>query len=385
MNFRVGARTDVGRVREGNEDAFLAEDPLFAVADGMGGHQGGEVASQLALETLGRISGQPTPDGDAAPQLAETVREANQAVLDKASSDPGLAGMGTTLTAVLAARDRIFLAHAGDSRAYLLRDGELSRLTKDHTVVERLVDQGRLTSEEAAIHPQRSIVTNALGVDRDIQVDEAAHEVQAGDRLLLCSDGLTGMVSEDDILRVLTDERDPQAAADALVAAANEAGGQDNITAVVVDAEGDEGSGAPSRPRGRTDEDWEAPARMPPSEAGRRWPRRVLLWVVLPLLVVAGALFGVKRLFIDQQWFVGVDDGQVALFRGIPGRPLGMSLASLERRTDLPAGAVQRFTAWEDLDQGITADSEEQAEELISQMRADLEALEAERERKANP
>ncbi|MGH2724013.1 MAG: Stp1/IreP family PP2C-type Ser/Thr phosphatase [Actinomycetota bacterium] len=371
----MGARTDVGRVREGNEDAYTAEAPLFAVADGMGGHQGGEVASHLALETLGRVSDRPAPDGDAAPHLAETVREANRAVLDRASSDPGLTGMGTTLTAVLAGGDRIFLAHVGDSRAYLLRDGELSRLTKDHTVVERLVDQGRLTSEEAAIHPQRSILTNALGVDRDIQVDEAAYEVRAGDRLLLCSDGLTGMVSEENIVRILTDERDPQAAAEALVAAANEAGGQDNITAVVLDAQEDETG---------EEDGWAIPA----SEAapGRRWPRRVLLWVLLPLVLVAGALFGVKRLFIDQQWFVGVTEGQVALYRGIPAEPLGISLATVELRTDLPADEVQRFTAWQDLDQGITTGSREDGERLISQMREDLEAERAkEREAKAKP
>ena len=372
MRFQVGARTDVGRVREANEDAFMAQAPLFAVADGMGGHQGGEVASRLALEALGGIADRQGPDGDTAPYLAETVREANRAVLERASSDPGLAGMGTTLTAVLAGADRIFLAHVGDSRAYLLRDGELSRLTKDHTVVERLVDQGRLTSEEAAMHPQRHIVTNALGVDNDVQVDESAYEVQPGDRLVLCSDGLTGMVSEDDIVRILTDEPDPQAAADVLVGAANEAGGQDNITVVVVDAEEDGSEGAGPVGDGEADV---AP--------GRRWVRRVL-WVVLPLAIVAGALFGAKRLFIDQQWYVGEADGRVALFRGIPAQPLGISLATEELRTELSVEEVQRFSSWQELDQGITVGSREDGERLIAQMRADVET-ERERARRTNP
>lgn len=368
MRFRVGAATDVGRVRRANEDAFMAQAPLFAVADGMGGHQGGEVASRLALEALAHVADGPGPDEDTAPDLAKTVREANRAVLERASSDPGLAGMGTTLTAVLAADDRIFLAHVGDSRAYLLREGELSRLTKDHTVVERLVDQGRLTSEEAAMHPQRHIVTNALGVDQDVQVDESTYEVLPGDRLLLCSDGLTGMVPEVDIVRMLTEETDPQAAADALVAAANEAGGQDNITVVVLDAEENGAEGAVA------DE---------PPPRGRRW-LRVALWVVVPLVIVAGALFGAKRLFVDEQWFVGEADGRVALFRGIPAEPLGFSLATEVLRTELSVEEVQRFSSWQDIDQGITVSSLEDGERLIDQMRDDVEQQRA-RERARGP
>ena len=250
MRLRVGARTDVGRVREGNEDSYMVHEPLFAVADGMGGHQGGEVASNLALEVLQPIAQEPPPDGDSAPRLAQVVREANQVVLERASGDPSLSGMGTTLTAVLAGTGRrIHLAHVGDSRAYLLRDGEMTQLTRDQTVVQRLVDEGRITPEEAEIHPQRSILTNALGVDREIEVEEASYELKAGDRLLLCSDGLSGMVPEDDIRRILLDVEDPQAACDALVDEANEAGGQDNITAVVLDVVEDEGAAAETTPR----------------------------------------------------------------------------------------------------------------------------------------
>ncbi|MGH2546761.1 MAG: Stp1/IreP family PP2C-type Ser/Thr phosphatase, partial [Actinomycetota bacterium] len=227
MRFVVGARTDVGRVREGNEDSYMVREPLFAVADGMGGHQGGEVASKLALDTLREAT-----DGAA---LAQAVQDANRAVFEQAGRDPELAGMGTTLTAFLADGDTLRLAHVGDSRAYLLRDGVLQRITTDHTVVEGLVEKGELTAQEATIHPQRSILTRAIGVDGEVQVDQASIQARPGDRLLLCSDGLTGMVDEADIQRILEENVDPQAAAEALVDAANEAGGQDNITAVVVD------------------------------------------------------------------------------------------------------------------------------------------------------
>ncbi|HEX2030944.1 MAG TPA: Stp1/IreP family PP2C-type Ser/Thr phosphatase [Actinomycetota bacterium] len=387
MRFRAGAHTDVGRVREGNEDGFMADDPLFAVADGMGGHQGGEVASRLALEALGRGAPRSPGDGDPSGRLAEVVREANLAVLEKASTDPALHGMGTTLTAVVAGDQRIHLAHVGDSRAYLLRDGQLRRLTKDHTVVERMVEQGRLTPEEAEIHPQRSILTNALGVDADIRVDEATHDIRPGDRLLLCSDGLTGMVGEEEIAAILTDNADPQVAAEALVAAANEAGGQDNITALVLDAvEDDESSVA--RPSATTREaptppgaaeaaprrrDWQ---RIPAEPQRRRIPARIVLWVLVPLIVIAAGLWAVKELFVDNQWFVGIDEetGNVALYRGIPAEPLGISLASVVEVSDIAAAEVRRFPAWRGLEDGITADSREDAENIIRQMAADLEA-----------
>ena len=431
MRFRIGARTDVGRVREGNEDSFMVHEPLFAVADGMGGHQGGEVASNLALRSLEPLAEEPPPDGDKAPRLADVVREANRTVLTKASGDPSLAGMGTTLTVVLAGKgSRIHLAHVGDSRAYLLRGTEFTQLTRDQTVVQRLVDEGRITPEEAEIHPQRSILTNALGVDREIQVDEASYELTVGDRLLLCSDGLSGMVPEEEIKRILVEHEDPQEACDVLVRAANEAGGQDNITAVILDAvEDDQVDAAPvvalsptmardaptaehATPEPAEDTAPVAPASVPmavpdgeidyaqpaqpvppepPAErepygfaaAGRRrrpWLRRVA-WILGVLIVIAGALFAVKRFFIDNQWFVGVSDGQVAIFSGIPAEPLGIRLSTLEQETDLAAGEVSRFSAWQTLEDGITADSQEDAESIVAQMRDDLERQARERER----
>jgi PPM family protein phosphatase len=433
VRFRVGARTDVGRVREGNEDSYMVHEPLYAVADGMGGHQGGEVASNLALAAMETIAEEPVPDGDSAPRLAEVVREANRVVLQRAGTDPALSGMGTTLTAVLAGGGgRIHVAHVGDSRAYLLRGGEMSQLTRDQTVVQRLVDEGRISPEEAEIHPQRSILTNALGVDRDIEVDEASYELAVGDRLLLCSDGLSGMVSETDIKRILVENEDPQAACDALVEAANQAGGQDNITALILDAVEDQQVPAeptvvapPTVAGERAREAREAPTTQtavpPPAEAapgeapaaaetepstppepppvgepgvpageparaddaygfgpgrtrGARI-RRITLWILIPLLLIAGGLFAVKRLFIDNQWFVGVSDaGNVALFRGIPAEPLGFELFTLESETDLQGSQVSQLRPeWGSLEDGITEESQEGAEAIIEEMRNAVE------------
>jgi PPM family protein phosphatase len=375
VKVRVGARSDVGRVREGNEDSFMVHAPLFAVADGMGGHQGGEVASQLALETLGRLTLEDSRD--TAPNLADAVREANRAVLQRASTDPGLHGMGTTLTAVVAGANRVFLAHVGDSRAYLLRDGRLEQLTEDHTVVESLVQEGRLTRQEAEIHPQRSILTRALGVEGDIDVDERSEEVQPGDRILLCSDGLTGMVPEPEIQRILAELDDPQRAADALVDAANDAGGQDNITALVLDMVPDDG--ATETPPVSAP----APAVAPPEEEPRRsrWGRRLALWVLLPLVLIVAALAAVKLLFIDRQWYVGVEDGRVAVFRGIPAEPLGIQLDTAVEQTDIPAEEISRFADYQGIGEGITAESREEAEGIVAEMERILAEEEARQRR----
>ena len=365
MKFRVGARTDVGRVREGNEDSYMVQDPLFAVADGMGGHQGGEVASSLALETLKQITDEPESE------LAGVVQEANRVVFRKASQDPGLAGMGTTLTAVLGEGEALRLAHVGDSRAYLLRDGELKRITKDHTIVERLVEEGRITQREAEIHPQRSILTRALGVDEEIQVDEDTIEVRPGDRLLLCSDGLTGMVSEEDILQILTDAEDPQTASERLVDAANEAGGQDNITAVVIDILEPSAKTDTTASSRSLEEGFAARA----SGGGRRL-RRVMVWVLLPAILIGAALWTIKTYYVDRQWFVGESNGNVALFRGIPAEPLGIELSTLVEETQIPVPEISALREYQTLGDGITAESEQDARDIITQMQEDLQALE---------
>lgn len=391
MKVRVGASTDVGLVRERNEDGYLVQDPLFVVADGMGGHRGGEVASKVALDSL--AAAKPDTDGDA---LVDGVRAANRAVHERAESDPQLSGMGTTLTAILAGAGVVHLAHVGDSRAYLLREGELRQVSEDHTVVEQLIQEGRLTPEEAEIHPHRSILTRALGVEEEVEVSAQTLRVEVGDRLLLCSDGLTTMVGQEEIADVLSKEKDPQKAADALVAAANEAGGVDNTTAIVVDVlETEKPRAEPTAvltrppPKPKAEAKAKPKARTPPAkEAASRWSvlrpsRRVLIAAGIVVLVLAGAAFGGK-LYLDGQWFVGETAGNVALYRGIPAEPLGFDLFTLVEETDLPAERISALHPdWRRLEDGIPGGSEQKARALIDQMRADFEVLEEQEAREA--
>jgi serine/threonine protein phosphatase PrpC len=237
MRLSSFAGTDVGRARSGNEDSYFCGRTVFAVADGLGGHQGGEVASAAAVEPLAALDGRELAEpAEAAEALTAAIREANAAILDRAAGDPGLWGMGTTVTAAALAGDRhLQLAHVGDSRAYLLRDGSLDQLSTDHTVVGELVRRGRLTPAQAAIHPERSILTRAVGLDPRIPVDTPDPlELRDGDQVLLCSDGLTEAVDDDQIADLLSSTPDGTAACQALIDAANAAGGPDNITVVLL-------------------------------------------------------------------------------------------------------------------------------------------------------
>src|SRR5437588_933982 len=237
--LRAGGATDVGLVRSHNEDRYLADERLFAVADGVGGHKAGEVASQTAVETLQREFTEPTTDG-----LVDAVKKANRTVWNLAESNRDQRGMGTTLTAIALVDDggeeRLAVVNVGDSRAYLLQQGELEQLTEDHSLVEQLVREGQLTPEEAQVHPQRSIITRALGLDPDVEVDSWELTPYKGDRLLLCSDGLTNEVSDDEIASTLRTVSDPEEAARQLVQEARDHGGSDNITCVVVDVVDDD-------------------------------------------------------------------------------------------------------------------------------------------------
>jgi protein phosphatase len=236
MRLSSFAGSDVGRLRSGNEDSYFCGQTVFAVADGLGGHQGGEVASAAAVEPLARLDGRSFKDaGEAAEALAAAIREANEAILDRAAGDPALYGMGTTVTAAVAGDRYLQLAHVGDSRAYLLRGGTLEQLSTDHTVVGELVRRGRLTPQQAAVHPERSILTRAVGLDPRVPVDlPDPLEVQPGDQVLLCSDGLTEAVADGRIAELLSTAPDGQAACRSLIDAANDAGGPDNITVVLV-------------------------------------------------------------------------------------------------------------------------------------------------------
>jgi serine/threonine protein phosphatase PrpC len=375
MRVRAAARSDIGRARRRNEDAYLVREPLFAVADGMGGHRGGNVASSLALEIL---QGVEAPAGEGPPvPLVETVMEANQRVLERAESDRDLRGMGTTLTALVTEDAKAHLAHVGDSRAYLLRRGNLQQLTEDHTLVQRMVREGRITSEEARSHPQRSVVTRALGVEEDLSVDELTLDVHPGDRLLLCTDGLSSMVGAARIQEILEREEDPQAACDRLIDAANRAGGDDNITVIVLDFLDDQGAkeerATAVTPAARE----QAPARppeekeAPPRRRRVRW-RRVALWAGVAIALLAAAVVG-TRLYLDRQWYVGDADGRVAIYNGIPTEILGFDLSLVEQTTELSTADAERLQPWQGLSEGITANTFTEAEAIVDQIRQDLQ------------
>ncbi|HVM40554.1 MAG TPA: Stp1/IreP family PP2C-type Ser/Thr phosphatase [Acidimicrobiia bacterium] len=334
LSLRVGGATDVGRSRSANEDAFLCDDDrlLYAVADGMGGHRAGEVASSTALEAVSDRAVDGTP-------LDEAIRDANTVVFEKAQANPDMRGMGTTLTAMQIVEGTARIAHVGDSRAYLLRDGQLTRVTDDHSLVEELVREGRLTPDQAAVHPQRSVITRALGIDDDVVVDTYEVELRSGDRLLLCSDGLTSMLRDDRILDLLRRTADPQTAADALVEAANAAGGDDNITVVVVDVEGDgdrsatmaasaavrETTGAPTGEWERADGADGSGRRGRRERRARGGGRRLsigrLVLYAFPILLVIGIAVGILGWYARSTYFVGLEGEreQVVLYKGVPG------------------------------------------------------------------
>ena len=353
MKLEIGHATDVGRVREGNEDAFLVDERmgLVALADGMGGHRAGEVASATALEALRANVASGVP-------IREAITTANAAVYAKASTDETLNGMGTTVTAgTVAAGDTLVVGHVGDSRAYLLRDGELRRITEDHSLVEELVRGGRLTTEQAAIHPQRSIITRAVGIDPTVDVDVYPIRLRVGDRVVLCSDGLTDMVRDDDLGGVLRRERDPRRAAAQLVADALSAGGEDNVTVIVVDArEGDSLVEHPAAmPVGEVlvaedvaedvavdvADDESAPGAepsRPEKRQRRRWRAtrpvlRIVLWA-LPILVIVGLGVGAAGWYARNAYYVTLTDNRVVMYKGRPGGVFGWD-PTVERVTDL--------------------------------------------------
>lgn len=240
MTVKAAARSSKGRVRSGNEDAFgyQSEHGIYLVCDGMGGAAGGEVASRMAVDIVLRRMGEPGKGQSAQEKLHEAIGEANRQVLERADSEPGLSGMGTTLVALLLCHDPesgpAVVAHAGDSRVYLLRKGQLGRVTQDHSLVDEQMRMGAMTAEEAERSPFRHVITRAIGTQPSVSEDVAEVAVEKGDVFLLCSDGLTREVDEGAIGRILGGGDDPERAAQALVDAANEAGGRDNVTALVV-------------------------------------------------------------------------------------------------------------------------------------------------------
>src|SRR5688572_6992201 len=329
-------RTDTGRQRSANEDSYFARSPVFAVADGMGGAQAGEVASRIAA---GAFEQMPEDESGAEGTLEQIAHDANREIHELAQRDSSRTGMGTTLTSALLADDEVAFGHVGDSRAYVLRGDELKRLTKDHSLVEELRRQGRLTHEEAEEHPQRSIITRALGPEPDVKVDTMTIPAKAGDVFLLCSDGLTTMVSDERIKEILTESKTLRSAVNKLVDEANQGGGRDNITAVAFrlaeeGEEPEEGATLISRTAeqaGLTGERMRQAADRLRGQGPMPLPhrRRRGLKVAAVIAAVAAVLVG-ATLLARQVYFLGTDeDGRVALYRGLPYElPLGIDLYS---------------------------------------------------------
>ena len=335
-----GSRTDVGCVRDHNEDSLVVAPPLFAVADGMGGHAAGEVASEIAVNVLAELAPE-HPDGDA---LERAVEEANRAIIRAASEGHGRAGMGTTMTAAMLEEERLVIAQVGDSRAYLLHQGELQQITRDHSLMADMIEAGQITPEEARTHPNRSIITRALGSEPNVRADIYELNVETGDRLLLCSDGLSSMLRDEDIEATLRRIQDPQRCATQLVNEAIAAGGYDNITVIVVDVVG------------------LAEKQRKKSTIKSRLGAVLLALAVVAVVLAAGA--GTAA-YLNNSAYLIEEDGMVAIYQGVPGSVLGFSFSELVRVTDVAVDDLQPGLASR-LEEGITVDNLEEAEELVA-------------------
>jgi protein phosphatase len=375
--FAWGAASDTGRVRQANEDSFLTVDGLFAVADGMGGHQAGEVASHLALESL--QAGFTAAGTDV---LVRAVEDANRILVERSTTDPELAGMGTTLVAMAlveaAGRDAIGVVNVGDSRLYLLSDGNLAQITEDHSLVATMERQGRLSAAEAAVHPQRNILTRALGIDGSVLVDSWEILPVIGDRYLICSDGLFNEVDESRIAATLRRLADPNEACRELIRLANEGGGRDNITCVIVDVADDSGRDPKADPANRvrnshTGGDLTVPESLEAEPKAPRAPgaiRSSFTWRVG--VFIAAFLFVILAGFAfiwwtgTKTWYVGVDGDKVAIFHGKPGGVLWIE-PTLAEDSDLLIANVPRL-AVADVQNGVEQPSLDSARSYIENL-----------------
>ncbi|ASW52983.1 PP2C family serine/threonine-protein phosphatase [Plantactinospora sp. KBS50] len=398
LTLRYAAHSDRGLIRDGNQDSVYAGPRLLAVADGMGGMAAGDVASNIVIGAMAPLD-EDVPGDALVDALRSAVDTANQQLRDTVDANPQLEGMGTTLTAMLFSGSKIGMVHVGDSRAYLLRDGEFSQITKDDTYVQMLVDEGRISMEEASSHPQRSLLTRALD-GRDIDPEYSVRQVLPGDRYLICSDGLSGVVSAETIGDALRDFVDPQQCVERLVQLALRGGGPDNISVVVADATDQDiveaapiVGGAAARDRGMaTSADDSTPAARasaltPPRPASpeqatapagrdddperpRRRPLRTALLLVVLLGLLGGGLWG-GWAYTQRQYYVGAtEDGQLAVFQGIPGQVAGLNLSNVHatsatRLEDLTTAAQERVKL------GIQAKSEPDAERRLAELTND--------------
>ena len=341
-----GGRSDVGLVRSHNEDSFLVRTPLFVVSDGMGGHAAGEVASSIAVETIGAQA--PAEPDDIL--LGAAVEAANRAVIRGAEEGRGKPGMGCTASTVLIKGDRMAVAHVGDSRVYMLHEGKLVRITHDHSFVEELVDAGQITEDEARVHPSRSVITRALGSDPEMYADHFSLEVHNGDRVILCSDGLSSMIDDQEIELLTVSSATPQAAADKLVSAALTAGGSDNVTVLVVDIKNDGIAEA----------------------ARKRFLQRVGIFTA-GVLVALAAVFALFMAFVKSEWYLAPDGDTVGIYQGINVEIAGFPLSELVEPTtvqikDLPDSVQSQ------LERGIQVGSEAEAHAVVESYRDQIDA-----------
>jgi serine/threonine protein phosphatase PrpC len=392
LTLRYAAQSDRGLIRDGNQDSVYAGPRLLAVADGMGGMAAGDVASNIVIAAMAPLD-EDVPGDALVDALRHAVGTANQQLRDTVDANPQLEGMGTTLTAVLFSGSKLGMVHIGDSRAYLLRQGEFAQITKDDTYVQMLVDEGRISPEEASSHPQRSLLTRALD-GRDIDPEYSVRQVLKGDRYLICSDGLSGVVSAETIGESMRDIADPQACVERLVQLALRGGGPDNITVVIADATDADiveqapiVGGAAARDRGNNTvaDSSSAAARAaalqaPPRPAQpdgaayereepepKRHPVRTTVLVLALLAMLGGGLY-LGWQYTQDQYYVGATDaGQLAIFRGVPGEIAGFDLSSVNetsaaRLDDLTTVAQDRVK------QGIQADDRPDAQRRLAEL-----------------
>lgn len=386
--LRYAARSDIGLVRSNNQDSAYAGPHLLMVADGMGGHAGGDVASSIAVAALAPLDDEAHGPDDALDELDAALHAAQDELLARAKADADLGGMGTTVTALLRAGNKLVMAHIGDSRAYLLRDGELNQVTIDHTFVQHLVNTGKITLEEAAHHPQRSVVMRVLGdFDMEIIPDLSVREARPGDRWLLCSDGLSGVVSAETIAETMDSITDVNACADRLVQLALRGGGPDNVTVIVADVvdlddlpdgaapttaatvvgsaalyrnvptSAADGPAARAASLARAASEPTTAGDLPDDDAPqpRRRRGRALLVVVLALVVLGGAGYAGYR-WTQTQYYVGIADGKVAIYRGIDQSIGPVRLSEVVEESQLQVASLAPFVQ-DRLAQSIVATS----------------------------
>jgi protein phosphatase len=391
LTMRYAARSDRGLIRHGNQDSVYAGPRLLAVADGMGGMAAGDVASNIVIAALAHLD-EDVPGNAPVDMLRQAVESANQQIRDAVDENPAMEGMGTTLTCMLFSGTKFGMVHIGDSRAYLLRDGELTQITRDDTYVQLLVDEGRITPEEANTHPQKSLLMRALD-GRDADPEYSVREAVAGDRYLLCSDGLSGVVSDETIAATMREYSDPNQCADRLVQLALRGGGPDNITVIIADvtagdiseefpvvggaAANDRGvttsvdtstpaarASALTQPRDAAPGDGNGAAPNDDEGAPRRHPLRTsLILVVLAGLLATGLWAGWR--YTQSKYYVGVtDDGTVAVFQGIPGEIAGFNLSTVDFLSNTKIDELTPV-AQEKVREGIPSASQGEAREQL--------------------